>query len=132
MATQRSTGDAEGVLYGCGELRPRWSRAEAIGLGGRWSGAALYAESRGVGSCVGGFLVRSENDRVQSELGHFQARWGLRWARGYWATGPSSWQHVAVQVLVQSEAGRRAGARERTARSARAGWHGDVPWAWSR
>jgi hypothetical protein len=58
-------GGARGVLYGGGELGPRWSRVDAIGLGGRCSGAALYAECSEVSSCVGGVLVWSENSQIQ-------------------------------------------------------------------
>jgi hypothetical protein len=55
----------QGFLYGCGELGPRWSRVEAIGLGGRRSGAVLYAESSSVGVAVGGETVWTEWPRVQ-------------------------------------------------------------------
>jgi hypothetical protein len=65
MATQRSTEGPEGVLYGCGELGPWWSRVGAIGLGGRFSGAALYAECSDVVVAVGGGTVRSGWSRVQ-------------------------------------------------------------------
>jgi hypothetical protein len=44
-------------LYGCGELGPRWSRVDAIGLGGRRFGAVLYAESSGVVVAIGGEMV---------------------------------------------------------------------------
>jgi hypothetical protein len=54
-----------GFLYGCGELGPRWSRVDAIGLGGRRSGAVLYAESSGVGVAVDGETVWMGWPRVQ-------------------------------------------------------------------
>jgi hypothetical protein len=49
----------QGFLYRYGELGPRWSRVDAIGIGGRYSGVVLYAESSGVGVAVGGETVRS-------------------------------------------------------------------------
>jgi hypothetical protein len=52
-------------LYGCGELGPRWSRVDAIGLGGRRSGVVLYAESSGVVVAVGGETVWTGWPRVQ-------------------------------------------------------------------
>jgi hypothetical protein len=52
-------------LYGCGELGPRWSLVDAIGLGGRRSGAVLYAESSGVVVAVGGETVWTGWPRVQ-------------------------------------------------------------------
>jgi hypothetical protein len=54
-----------GFLYCCGELRPRWSRVDAIGRAGRCSGAVLCAEFSGVGVAVGGETVRSGWSRVQ-------------------------------------------------------------------
>jgi hypothetical protein len=55
----------QGSLYDCGELGPRWSRVDAIGLGGRRSGAVLYAESSGVGVAVGGETVWTGWPQVQ-------------------------------------------------------------------
>jgi hypothetical protein len=126
MATQGSTRDQKRVLYGCGELRPRWSRAKAIGLGGRWSGAALYAESRCVGRCVGGFLVRSENVRVQSGRAETRARRGPSGRHEGKAGVALGWHHDAVQVCVRREARRGRGARERPGRSGRSGRPGGV------
>jgi hypothetical protein len=54
-----------GVLYHCGELRPRWSQVDVIGLGGRRSGAVLYAESSGVVVAIGGEMVWMGWPRVQ-------------------------------------------------------------------
>jgi hypothetical protein len=50
--------------------------SDVIGRRGWCFWTALCAESRGVGGGVGGIRVWSENGRVQSELGRFQARWG--------------------------------------------------------
>jgi hypothetical protein len=55
----------QGSLYRCGELGPRWSRVDAIGLGGRRSRAVLYAESSGVGVAIGGETVWTGGPRVQ-------------------------------------------------------------------
>jgi hypothetical protein len=82
MATPRGTGNPEGVLYGFGELGPWWSRAEAIGLGGRFSGAALCARCRGVVDFVGGRGVWSGRVRFQSGCGRKQAWLGRTCARG--------------------------------------------------
>jgi hypothetical protein len=76
MATQRSTEGLEGVLYGCGELGPRWSRVEAIGLGGRFSGATLYAECSDVVVAIGGGSVWSRLGLIQSGHARTQARPG--------------------------------------------------------
>jgi hypothetical protein len=54
-----------GVLYRSGELGPRWSRVDAIGLGGRRSGAVLYAASSGVVVAIGGVTVWIGWPRVQ-------------------------------------------------------------------
>jgi hypothetical protein len=62
------SGENEGVqgfLFGCCELGPRWSRVDAIGLGGRCSGAALYAESSSGVVAVGGEAVWTGRPRVQ-------------------------------------------------------------------
>jgi hypothetical protein len=48
-----------------GELGLRWASSEVIGLGGRHSGAVLYAESSGVGLAVGGETVWTGWPRVQ-------------------------------------------------------------------
>jgi hypothetical protein len=85
MATPRGTGNPEGVLYGFGELGPWWSRAEAIGLGGRFSGAALYAECRGLGGAVGGALVWSQTGRLQRSRGRFGSWLGRHSASRGWA-----------------------------------------------
>jgi hypothetical protein len=82
MATQRSTEGPEGFLYGGGELGPRWSRVNAIGLGGRCSGAALYAECSEVVVAVGGGTVRSGRPRVQTGRDCKQARRGRSERRG--------------------------------------------------
>jgi hypothetical protein len=74
-----------GFLYGFGELGPWWSRAEAIGLGGRFSGAASCAESRDVSGCVGGVRVRSENGRAQKGRGRFGSWLGCHSASRGWA-----------------------------------------------
>jgi hypothetical protein len=55
----------QGFLYGCCELGPRCSRVDAIGLGRRRSGAALYAESSGVVVAVGGETVWTGWPQVQ-------------------------------------------------------------------
>jgi hypothetical protein len=52
-------------LYHCGELRPRWSQVDAIGLDGRCSGAVLCAEFTSVGGAVGGETVWAGWPRVQ-------------------------------------------------------------------
>jgi hypothetical protein len=73
-----STGEHEGsrgVLYDCGELGPRWVRVDAIGLGGRCFWTAPCAKSRGASCGVGGFLVRSENERVQRLSEENGGRW---------------------------------------------------------
>jgi hypothetical protein len=56
-----SGGEREGswFLYCCGELGSWWTRADAVGHAGRCSGAALCAESSGVGVAVDGVAVRS-------------------------------------------------------------------------
>jgi hypothetical protein len=68
---------ARGVLYGGGELGPRWSRVDTIVLGGRCSGAALYAECSEVVEAVGGWLFRARMGRVQSRGWENGARWGV-------------------------------------------------------
>jgi hypothetical protein len=63
---QTSTAGPGGVLYDGGELGPRWVWVDAIGLGGRCFWTASCAKSRGANGGVGGALVWSEFDRVQS------------------------------------------------------------------
>jgi hypothetical protein len=48
-----------------GELGLWWASSEVIGLGGRRSGAVLYAESSGVGVAVGGETVWTGCPQVQ-------------------------------------------------------------------
>jgi hypothetical protein len=65
MSSSGGSEKTQGFLYCCGELGPRWSRVDAIGLAGRCSGAVLCAEFSGVGVAVGGEMVRSGWSWVQ-------------------------------------------------------------------
>jgi hypothetical protein len=65
-ATVKRTKGSRGFLFGYHELGPRWSRVDAIGLGGRRSGAALYAESSGEVVAVGGGMVWTGRPQVQT------------------------------------------------------------------
>jgi hypothetical protein len=65
-ATVKRTKGSRGFLFGCRELGPRWSRVDAIGLGGRRFGAALYAESSGEVVAVSGGTVWTGRPRVQT------------------------------------------------------------------
>jgi hypothetical protein len=65
MSSSGGNERVQGFLYHCGELGPRWSRVDAIGLDGQCSRAVLYAESSGVGVAVGGEMVWSGWPRVQ-------------------------------------------------------------------
>jgi hypothetical protein len=105
--------------------------SETIGRRWRCSGAALCARCRGLIGFVGGCLVQSEHEWFQSGCDRIQVRLGRVCARGGWATVASCWWHVAVQVLVRSGVRRRADAWEHAARSAHAGRHGGVGFAWS-
>jgi hypothetical protein len=109
----------------------RCTTSKTIGRRWRCSGAALCARCRGLIGFVGGCVVRSEHARFQSGCDRIQARLDRVRARGGWATVASCWWLAAVQVLVQSGARRRVGAREHAARSAHAGRHGGVGLAWS-
>jgi hypothetical protein len=64
MSSSGGNERVQGFLYCCGELGPRWSREDAIGLAGRCSGAVLCAEFSVVGGAVGGETVRSGWPRV--------------------------------------------------------------------
>jgi hypothetical protein len=66
MGDSEENEGVQGFLFGCRELGPRWSRVDAIGLGGRRSGAALYAESSGEVVAVGGGTVWTGQPRVQT------------------------------------------------------------------
>jgi hypothetical protein len=65
-----------------GELGLWWASSEAIGLGGRRSGAVLYAESSGVGVVVGGETVWMGWPRVQFGCVWNRARQGRSDRRG--------------------------------------------------
>jgi hypothetical protein len=59
MSSSGGNEKVQGFLYCWGELGPRRSRVDAIGLAGRCSGAVLCAEFSGVGVAVNGETVRS-------------------------------------------------------------------------
>jgi hypothetical protein len=101
-----------------------------IGCRGRLCGAARCAESREQRESIGGgsvwsrlVLVQSGHDRIQARPGGYgtpRCKVGVATRR----------RHHALQSCVQCEARWCAGARERAARSARAGRHGGVGTAW--
>jgi hypothetical protein len=118
--------------YNCRrELSLGWVSSKAIGHRGRCLGTASWAGSRGTDGSVGGWPVWSRGRRFQSTCRRNGVQRGQLGASQCKARSSSRRWHVAVQVLVQSGARWGAGARERLARSGRAGRLARAMLAWT-
>jgi hypothetical protein len=100
--------------------------SEMIGRRGRLGGTVRCAECREHRESVGGGSVWTRLGRVQSGRPRTGARPGGYSALRCRARVAARRHHHAVQSCVQCEAGRGRGARERGARSGRAGWPNGV------
>jgi hypothetical protein len=70
------------LIFRNSELGLGWFSSDAIGQRGRSFWTALWAECRGRGGGVGGWLAGSLNDRVQRRCGQvsaWQGRCGVPW-----------------------------------------------------
>jgi hypothetical protein len=109
------------VLYCRGRHGAGCTSSEMVGRHGRLSGAVLCAEFRGQVGGVGGWLVWSLSDRVQSRCGQNGVRCGRLGAPRCRARGALRRVFSVVHGRVRSCAGGVLRMRERVGHSVRAG-----------